>query len=132
MVRRAVRLALASLGIGFGLAVEWAFYEPSLGLALTAADFAAGALLIGCGAVAWDRRGESRVGAVMTLAGFAWFIGNLGGAAIYFHRGPLVQLVLSYPSGRPRGRLAYAVTVAAYADALIEPLAQSDALTLAL
>jgi signal transduction histidine kinase len=130
--RRVLRLALAPLGIGLGLAAEWAFYDPALGLALTIADFAAGALLIGCGAVAWDRRAESRVGALMTLAGFMWFLGNLGGAAIYFHRGPLVHLVLSYPSGRLRSRLAYAVTATAYADALIEPLAQSDALTLAL
>jgi signal transduction histidine kinase len=129
---RVLRLAPALLVIGLGLASERALYDPALGLALTIADFAAGALLIGCGAVAWDRRAESRVGALMTLAGFTWFLGNLGGAAIYFHRGPLVQLVLSYPTGRLRGRLAYVVTAAAYADALIEPLAQSDGLTLAL
>ena len=132
MSMRALRLALVPLGVGLGLAVEWAFYDPALGLALTAADFAVGLLLIGCGAVAWDRRPESRVGGLMALSGLAWFLGDLGGAAVYFHRGPLVHLVLSYPSGRLRGRLAPAVVAAAYADALIEPLARNDALTVAL
>jgi signal transduction histidine kinase len=132
MRARALRVALASLGVGFGLAVEWAFYEPSLGFALTVADFTAGALLIACGALAWDRRSESRVGPLMMFAGLTWFLGNVGGAAVYFHRGPLVHLVLSYPSGRVRGRLAQAVVSAAYADALIEPLARSSLLTLVL
>jgi signal transduction histidine kinase len=132
MHARAFRFALASLGLGFGLAVEWAYYEPSLGIALAAADFAAGALLIGSGALAWDRRGGSRVGPLMMLAGLSWFLGNFGGPAVYFHRGPLVHLVLSYPSGRVRGRFAQAVVAAAYADAIIEPLASSDRLTLVL
>jgi signal transduction histidine kinase len=129
---RALRLALFPVGVGFGLAVEWVFYEPALGPALAAADFAVGLLLIGCGAIAWERRGESFVGALMTVAGFGWFLGNLGGAAVYFHRGPLVHLVLSYPTGRLHRRLDRAIVGAAYADALIEPLAKNDALTLAL
>ncbi|MGN6431526.1 MAG: sensor histidine kinase [Gaiellaceae bacterium] len=129
---RVLRLALAPLGIAFGLAVEWAFYDSTLGLALAVADFAAGFLLIVAGSVAWDRRGESRVGALMTLAGFSWFLGNVGGAAVYFHRGPLVHLVLSYPSGRLRGNVARVVVVAAYVDALVQPLASNDTLTLVL
>jgi signal transduction histidine kinase len=129
---RALRLALLPLGIAFGVAVEWAFYDADLGPALTAADFAVGCALIASGAVAWERRRESRVGALMTLAGFAWFAGNLGGAALYFHRGPLVHLHLSYPSGRIPTRLAGAVVIAAYVDAVIEPLASNDWVTLAL
>jgi len=129
---RPLRLALAPLGIAFGLAVEWVFYDSTLGLALAAADFVVGCLLIVGGSVAWDRRAESRVGPLMTLAGFAWFVGNLGGAAVYLHRGPLVQLVLSYPAGRLRGRLARVVVAGAYLDALVEPLARNDTLTLVL
>jgi hypothetical protein len=113
MPARALRLALAPLGIGFGLAVEWAFYDPALGLALAFADFAVGFLLIAGGTIAWERRGESLVGPLMTLAGFTWFLGNLGGAAVYFHRGPLVHLVLSYPSGRLKSRVARVVVAAA-------------------
>ena len=48
------------------------------------------------------------------------------------HRGPLVHIVLSYPSGRLRGRLAHVVVAAAYADGLIEPMARNNTVTLVL
>lgn len=129
---RALRLALAPLGLMFGLAVEWVFYDSTLGLALTVVDFAVGCLLIVAGALAWDRRAESRVGPLMTLAGLTWFLGNLGGPFVYLHRGPLVHLVLSYPTGIVRGRAARLVVAAAYLDALFQPLARNDFLTLVL
>jgi signal transduction histidine kinase len=68
----------------------------------------------------------------MTVAGFTWFLGTIGAAAVYLHRGPLVHLVLSYPSGRLLTRPAIAVTTLAYVDAVIAPLAGIEALTLAL
>jgi signal transduction histidine kinase len=51
---------------------------------------------------------------------------------VFLHRGPLVQLHLSYPSGRLRSALVLAVVGAAYADAAILPLARNDVLTLVL
>jgi signal transduction histidine kinase len=129
---RPLRLALVLAGIAFGLAIEWAFYNVALGRALTAADFVVGCLLIVCGAVAWDRRRESRVGPLMALAGFTWFLGSAAGWLLFLHRGPLVHLHLSYPTGRLPTRLARVVVVAAYVDAVIEPLAANDALTLVL
>lgn len=117
-------------GLGFGAAVEWAYYDSGLGVALTVADFAVGCVLIVCGAVVWERRAESRIGALMTLAGFCWFFGNVDGAAVYFHRGPLVHLILAYPSGRVRDRFSRAVVAAAYVDALVRPIARVDVLTL--
>jgi signal transduction histidine kinase len=129
---RIVRLGAASLGVAFGLAVEYAFYDPTLGPALTSADFAVGCSLLVAGTVAWDRRNESRVGPLMMLTGLTWFVGNLGGAAVYVHRGPLVQLVLSYPSGRLRRGDARVVVIAAYVDALVQPLARNDRLTVVL
>jgi signal transduction histidine kinase len=129
---RPLRLALLAAGIAFGLAVEWAFYSETLGPGLTAADFAVGCILLGCGAVAWQRRGESRVGVLMTLAGFTWFLGNVSQWLLFLHRGPLVHLHLSYPTGRLPTRLAGVVVVAAYVDAVIEPVAANDALTLVL
>jgi len=129
---RAARLGLVSLSLGFGVAVEWVFYDESLGLPLTAADFTVGCLLIVCGGLAWERQPRSGVGALLTLAGFSWFVGNLGGAAVYFHRGPLAHVVLAYPSGRVRDPLIRAVVVFAYVDALVEPLASNDELTLVL
>jgi signal transduction histidine kinase len=129
---RGLRLALLALGIGFGVAVEWAFYNPELGLALAIADLVVGCVLLICGAVAWERRRDSHVGALMSLAGLTWFAGTIGGATLFWHRGPLVHLHLSYPTGRLPTRLTQAVVAAAYVDALIEPLGSNDVLTLVL
>ena len=114
-----------------GWAAEWAaFDEAEPGL--LAADLLVGWLLIGCGLIAWRQRPESRVGLLMTLAGGTWFLGNFGDALLYLHRGPLVHLNLSYPTGRLPTRLSRAVVIAAYVDAVVEPIATNDALTLAL
>jgi len=56
---------------------------------------------------------------VLVTAG-CWFIGALIPAAVFVHRGPFVQLLVSYPTGRIRRRLALATVVAAYVTALIE------------
>ena len=128
---RALKFALLPIGISFGVAAEWVAYEGgSLGLII--ADFVVGCVLVGCGVVAWERRPESRVGVLMSLAGFTWFLGTVFGPALYLHRGPLVHLNLSYPSGRLPTRLSAAVVAAAYIDASVAPLARNDALTLAL
>jgi signal transduction histidine kinase len=128
-VVRALRLALFPLGIAFGIAAEWASYEDGV-FEVAAADLAVGVVLVACGGVAWDRRPASRVGALMSLAGLTWFLGTLWSPALYLHRGPLVHLHLSYPTGRLTTRLAGAVVAAAYLVAVIEPLAANDALTL--
>jgi signal transduction histidine kinase len=129
---RPLKLALLPLGVGFGVVIEWAFYEASLGVPLTAADFAVGCVLLTSGVVAWDRRPESRVGPLMTLAGSTWFLGNIALPLLYLHRAPLAQLHLSYPTGRLRVWFARAVVAAAYLDAAIEPLARRGVLTLVL
>jgi signal transduction histidine kinase len=130
--RRIASLSLASLGLMLGLVIEYAFYDPTLGVGLAAADFVVGGVLLLSGTVAWDRRPRSGVGPVMIAGGIAWFAGNVSALAVYLHRGPLVQLVLSYPQGRPRGRLAVLVVTAAYVDGLIEPVGRRDRLTLVL
>jgi signal transduction histidine kinase len=128
---RPLKLALLPIGISFGVVAEWIAYEEGrIGLAL--ADFAVGGVLIACGVIAWERRPESRVGALMSLAGFTWFLGTALAPALFLHRGPLVHLDLSYPSGRLPTRLARAVVVVAYIDAAIEPLGSNDTLTLVL
>jgi signal transduction histidine kinase len=124
--------ALLAAGLAFGLAVELVFYDGALGPALGAADLAVGWLLLVCGAIAWDRRPASRVGALMVLAGLTWFLGNIAAPLLFLHRGPLVHLHLSYPTGRVPTRLAGAVVAVAYLDAAVEPLARRDVLTLAL
>ena len=92
----------------------------------TSADLAVGlALLIG-GALMWARRRHERSGALMALTGATWFAGDVSGALLYAHRGPLVHLLLTYPSGRTRSRTVAAVIAAAYVDGLIPTVARSD------
>ena len=130
--RLAVRPALLlPLALVVGLAAEWAAYgtdDP----ALAAGDLAVGLVLVGSGVVAWERRAWSRVGPLMALSGFTWLVGGFGAALLYLHRGPLVHLHLSYPTGRLPTRLSRAVVAAAYVDAAIAPLARLDGLTIAL
>jgi signal transduction histidine kinase len=125
------RLALLTFGIAFGVAVEWTSFgadDPTLAVA----DFAVGSILLVCGVVAWSRRPESRVGALMSLAGLTWFLGTAFEPALYFHRGPLAHLYLSYPNGRLSTPLSRIVVAAAYVDAATAPLARNDAFTLVL
>lgn len=131
MSMRRAGLATLPIGIGFGLVAEWAAHEQGqLGVEL--ADLAVGCVLFACGTTAWDRRPTSRVGPLMSVAGFTWFLGTVFEPALFLHRAPLVQLHLSYPTGRLPTRLSRAVVAVAYVDAAIQPLARNDALTLAL
>jgi signal transduction histidine kinase len=129
-VRRA-GLALLPLGIAAGVAAELAAAGGEWS-ARTAADLAVGIVLVACGTIASHRRSDSRSGALLSLAGFAWFLGTAVEWELYLHRGPLVHLVLSYPTGRLRLHSARAVTVAVYALSSVEPFARNDVLTLVL
>ena len=123
--------ALLPVALVVGLVAERAAFGSG-DLALAAGDLAVGLVLVGCGAIAWERRAWSRVGPLMALAGFTWLVGGFGAALLYLHRGPLVHLHLSYPTGRLPTRLSRAVVVAAYVDASILGLARLDGLTIAL
>jgi signal transduction histidine kinase len=128
---RLLRLALLLAGVGLAVVAEWVSYEPG-DLGLVIADGIVGLVLVTCGIVAWERRGESRVGPLMVLSGYTWFAGNLWSQLLYLHRGPLVHLHISYPTGRLRRRLAQLTVAAAYVDAVVEPIARNDVLTLIL
>jgi signal transduction histidine kinase len=128
---RLFRLALLPGAVGLSVAAEWVSYREG-DLELVVADGVVGLVLVTCGVVAWQRRGESRVGPLMVLSGYTWFAGNLWSQLLYLHRGPLVHLHISYPTGRLRRRLAQVTVVAAYVDAVIEPIASNDGLTLVL
>jgi signal transduction histidine kinase len=127
---RRLRLALWPAGLILGISAEWGAWTDDPGGA--AVDLVVGFLLIGLGLVAWQRRGSSAVGPLMAASGFAWFLGNFATWALYLHRGPLIQLVVSYPSGRPRSRLQWVVVVAGYLSAVAAPLARNDAATILL
>ena len=95
------------------------------------ADLVAGWALLASGAVAWERRPQSRTGLLLVATSAAWFLGTVFPPAIYLHRALLVHAILSYPTGRLTGRPAQVVVMAAYVAAL-EPLGSNDAVTLAL
>jgi signal transduction histidine kinase len=137
------RLGLVGLaGVALGLTAEWVGFgwgDPRHWIP----DLAVGWSLIGCGLVASRRRPESRTGPLLAATGFSWFVGNfsqVGVAAVAWlaahlvrlHRGPLVQLVLAYPSGRPGSRLVRAAIAAGYAAAVITPIWRSEAATILL
>ena len=77
----------------------------------------------------------------MTATGFTWFAGNfqttdlagldwLAAHALYLHRGPLVHLVLAYPSGRLAGRLQRAAVAVGYGAAIVTPVWESQVATI--
>ena len=128
---RWLRLALLLGAAAVAGAAEWVSYETG-DLALVVADAVVGLVLVACGVIAWERRGESRVGPLMVLSGYTWFAGNLWAQLLYLHRGPLVHLHISYPTGRLRRRLPLVTVAAAYVDAVVELIARNDVVTLVL
>lgn len=110
--------------------VEWVGYQGQI--VPTVADGITGATLLICGVVAWQRRSVSRVGPLMILSGFGWLLGTLVPALVLVHRGPLVHLHISYPTGRLHRTLAIVTVAVAYVVALVEPMTRNDVLTLVL
>jgi signal transduction histidine kinase len=95
-------------------------------------DPVVGLVLLACGVVAWVRRPRSRVGVIMVAAAGCWFLGSLWSAAVFLHRGPMVHLHLSYPTGRVRRPLTVLTVLAAYVVAILEGVVDSPWLTLGL
>ncbi len=122
---RRLRCALWPAGLAFGVAAEWVGRPQLIVL-----DAATGFALLFLGLVAWSRRPGSRAGAIMSAAGFAWFLGTLWAPAVFWHRGPLAQLLISYPGGRLSSRVQRVGTVVAYGYAATDVVAGSDYATI--
>jgi signal transduction histidine kinase len=137
------RLGLVGLaGAALGLTAEWVGFgwgDPRHWIP----DLAVGWTFIGCGLVASRRRPESHTGPLLAATGLTWFLENfasVGVAAVawaaahlvYLYRGPLVQLVLAYPSGRPGSRLVRGAVAVGYAAAVITPIWRSAGATILL
>ena len=139
LLGRGVRLAIGVGAVVFGVLAEWVggpWPSPS-----ALADLAVGWVLIGSGLIAWSRRPGSRVGPLIVISGFAWFLGTLAGSgigllaivgalALTIHRAPLVHAIVGYPTGRVLGRMSVALVIAAYAYAVVVPLARDDVATI--
>jgi signal transduction histidine kinase len=136
---RGVRVALGLGAVSLGLLAEWqggAWPSPS-----ALVDLAAGWVLTGSGLIAWSRRPQSRVGPLLVLSGYAWFLGTLagselgwlaiiGGVFLTIHRAPLMHAIVGYPTGRVLGRVSVALVIAAYAYAVIVPMTRDDVATI--
>src|SRR4051812_41040305 len=78
-------------------------------------DLAVAWVLVGCGLVlAGSRSAARRPAWLLVVGGFAWLVGGV------LHRGPLAQLLLTWPTGRARSPWVAAAVAFCYADALIE------------
>jgi hypothetical protein len=136
---RGIRLAIGAAAVVFGVLAEWMGGPWPSASAL--ADLAAGWVLAGSGLIAWSRSPGSRVGPLIVISGFAWFLGTLAGSdigllstvgalALTIHRGPLVHAIVGYPTGRVLGRTRVALVFAAYAHAMVVPLTRDDVATI--
>ena len=139
LLGRGPQLAIGVGAVAFGVLAEllggrWP--SPS-----ALADLVAGWVLIGSGLIAWSRRPGSRVGPLVVISGFAWFLGTLAGSdigllaivgalTITIHRAPLVHAIVGYPTGIVVGRLSVALVFAAYLYAVVVPLTRNDVLTI--
>lgn len=128
---RAAGAALWSAGVVLGLASErvgFGWDDPRGWVP----DLVVGLVFVGSGVYALPR--SHATGGLLAATGFAWFCGNFGMAALYWHRGPLVHVVVSYPGGRPRSRLDSVAVVVGYGAAIVTPVWRDEwvALLLAL
>jgi signal transduction histidine kinase len=134
------QLAAALAGLVVGLGAEW--MARSRQSPLTAGvDLAVGWTLIACGLIAWTRRPRSRVGPLIVITGFAWFLGTVadsdvealatvGAALATLYLGPLFHAIIGYPSGRLSGWLTLVVVAASYIYAATVQLARGNVVTI--
>ena len=128
---RSLRVLLWPAGALLGLGAEWVSFgwdDPRHWIP----DLVTGWTLIACGLVAWSRRGDSRSGPLLAATGFSWFFGNLTTSALYLYRGPLVHLLVTYPSGRASSRREIAAVAVGYAAAVVTPVWRSEVVTIVL
>jgi signal transduction histidine kinase len=139
---RGLRLLLWAAGAVLGIAAEWISFgwgDPRYWVP----DLVTGWTLIACGLVAWSWVSESRSGPLMAAVGFSWFFGNfanagiapvawVGAHALYVYRGPLVHLLVTYPSGRLSSRFDRAAVAVGYAVAVVTPVWRSEIATIVL
>jgi signal transduction histidine kinase len=137
MSRRALVLCVCLLGVAAGVfSIHVAQKEPAFSYAGASAVGAIALLgtgwaLIGCGLASTSRRPERRFGALLSTAGFAWFVLEWNnpdvGSSLAFTVGlcfyaacpPLVgHAVLAYPRRRLRSRVEQGVLAVAYAGSL--------------
>lgn len=96
-------------------------------------DFAVGLTLLTSGLFAARLRTAAWTGNLLMTAGIVWFApnftnlgttltGSLAAALLFAHRGPLMHVILTYPTGRTSSPRLVCVVVLAYAGAVVQAL----------
>ena len=128
---RWLRLALWPAGALLGVEAESASFgwdDPRHWIP----DLVTGWTLIACGLIAWAQRPDSRSGPLLAATGFAWFAGNFASDALYLYRGPLVQLLVTYPTGRTAARRERVIVAVGYVAAAAAPVWRSETASIVL
>jgi len=116
--------AAASVGAAYVLATSDHTADPGVTAALTV--ITANAFVL-AGLVAWWRRPDNRIGPLMVLTGFFWFLSALPGSSVgvlftagyatgSWAKAVFTQTVLAYPDGRLHSRLERVLVIALYVD----------------
>jgi hypothetical protein len=92
-------------------------------------DAVVGAVFVSLGLVSVVR--ARAVGALMLLVGVTWLAGDVTGEAALLHRGPLVQLLVTYPEGRLRSRVQWLTVIAGYVSGVVVEVGREPVVTLA-
>ena len=119
--------AAASVGAAYVLATSDHTADPGVTAALTV--ITANAFVL-AGLVAWWRRPDNRIGPLMVLTGFLWFLSALPGSSVgvlftigyasaSWAKAVFTQTVLAYPEGRLHSRLERVLVVALYIDVVV-------------
>ena len=114
--------AAAGIALGLAAALSW---NPGIDPRIVVADLAVGWVFIGGGLVGWTLRPTSAAGPLLAMVGMAWFAGTIWPSLEFLHRGPLLHLLATYPTGRLAwraldvgGRARVAIVVAVYATSI--------------
>ena len=101
--------------------------------AAAAGDVAVALAFVTFGAIVWthDRSGGLS-GPLMVATGVAWLLGDLADELALLHRGPLIQLLVTAPAGRPFTWPEGLVVLAGYVDVIAPGVGRNEDVTVAL
>ncbi len=131
---RRLRWLAAFGGLAMGLASEWPLLQSGEPVNWTP-DLVTGWTLIACGLVSATWRPQSRSGDLLMATGIAWFLPNFNhlepaivgqvlASMVFVHRGPLMHLLFTYPSGRASSQLTRTAIISGYVAAFAYPVWQ--------
>jgi signal transduction histidine kinase len=103
-----------------GAVAAWWSVRNGVGMAPAVGDALVGVVLLVAAAAA-RLRSDSRVGLLAGVAGITWFAGSFVPELQLVHRGALVHLLLSYPTGRLPWWPARIAVAASYVAGLVAP-----------